>query len=84
MRKQKASVEGISSIGTDKEGVIAKSDGAYILWDLVEARSRLLNTHIFFIFAGINSFYKPFPTDEGNCLVKPWRTFAEQYIQSAL
>lgn len=46
MRKQKAPVEGISIIGTDKEGVIAKSDGAHIIWGLVEASSRPLNTHI--------------------------------------
>lgn len=43
MRKHKASANCIKIKGTDKERVIASSDGACIIWDLVEARTRPLN-----------------------------------------
>lgn len=48
MRKRKASANCIKIKGTDKECVIASSDGACIIWDPVEARTRPLNPFCLF------------------------------------
>ncbi len=48
MRKHKASANCIKIKGIDKECVIASSDGACIIWDPVEARTRPLNPFCFF------------------------------------
>ncbi|KAK9535548.1 hypothetical protein VZT92_007923 [Zoarces viviparus] len=48
MGKHKASANCIKIKDIDKECVIASSDGACIIWDLVEARTRPLNPFCFF------------------------------------
>lgn len=54
MRKHKASAKCIKIKGIDKECVIASSDGACIIWDPVEARTRPLNPFCF-LFAETHS-----------------------------
>ncbi len=72
MRKHKASAKCIKIKGIDKECVIASSDGACIIWDPVEARTRPLNPFCFFP-AETNSqeWLNQFSSDEGGRLVKP-------------
>lgn len=56
IRKHKASANCIKIKGIDKECVIASSDGACIIWDLVEARIRPLNPFCF-LAAGARSHH---------------------------
>lgn len=56
-RKHKASAKCIKIKGTDKECVIASSDGARIIWDLVEARTRPLKPFCF-VPAETNSHHR--------------------------
>lgn len=56
-RKHTASVNCIKIKGNDKECVIASSDGACIIWDLVDARNRPL-TPFCFLSAQANAHHR--------------------------